>query len=230
MPASNMLEVNNDYGDITLDNLLGKAEINCDYGKLFIGELHHKENEINIDYNGKSTIEYIKGGTINSDYSTIEIEKSDILKVNADYSHILIGTAKNVKYNCDYGDLNAENIGTISGNSDYFHVKIKNLSNSAKLSSDYGSIKIANILKGFSEVKISSEYGNIKVGVADNTAYNFKANVEYGNLKYDPSNYTFYKKVTKNSSKYYEGHYLRENSSSNINLQTNYGSVAITNY
>jgi len=229
MPRTNQLLVNNDYGHISIDKLLGQAEINCDYGKLFIGELHHTENEINIDYNGKSTIEYIKGGRINSDYSTVEIEKSEILIVNADYSHVQIGTAKDLKYSCDYGDLKAENIGAISGSSDYFHVKIKNLSNSAKLSSDYGSIKIENIADGFSLVKVNSEYGNIKLGITGDTSYNFKAAVEYGSLKLDQSNYTFHKKVTKNSSKYYEGYHLKENNNAIINVQTSYGSVAVTN-
>ena len=229
MPATNMLKAYNNCGNISIDKLLGKAEINCDYGKLFIGELLHSENYININYNGKSTIEYLKGGNINSDYSTIEIEKTDILQVTSDYSHIQIGTANNLKYQCDYGDLKAENIGTITGNSDYFHVKIKNLSDTAKLSSDYGSIKIGNILSGFSEVKVTTDYGNIKLGIEDNTSYNFKANVEYGSLKFDPTDYTFHKKVTKNSSKYYQGYYKKENSTSSINLQSNYGSVSITN-
>ena len=230
MPESNMLIVNNDYGNISIDKLLGKAEINCDYGKLFIGELHHTANKINIDYNGKSTIEYINGGTINSDYSTVEIEKSNNLRVNADYSHIQIGSSKNLKYSCDYGDLKAENIGTISGSSDYFHVKIKNLTDVANLTSDYGSIKIENILTGFTSVKIYCDYGNIKLGVEENNTYNFKANVEYGSLKFDQSNYTFHKKITKNNTKYYQGFYLKENSASNINVQTSYGSVSITNY
>lgn len=229
MPATNMLKVYNDYGNISIDKLLGKAEINCDYGKLFIGELHHSENYININYNGESTIEYIKGGTINSDYSTIEIEKSDNLNITSDYSHIQIGTAKNLKYQCDYGDLKAENIGSITGNSDYFHVKIKNLSDTAKLSSDYGSIKIGNILSGFSLIKITTEYGNIKLGIEGKTPYNFKANVEYGNLKFDQTDYTFLKKVTKNSSKFYQGYYKKENSTSSINLQSNYGSISIAN-
>lgn len=229
MPVTNTLIANNDYGNISIDKLLGKVKLNCDYGNLFIGELHHTENYININYNGKSTIEYIKGGSINSDYSTIEIENSDDLQITADYSHIQIGTSKKIKYNCDYGDLKAENIDVITGNSDYFHVKIKNLSNTAKLSSDYGSIKIRSILPGFSLVKINSEYGNVKLGIANNTSYNFKANVAYGNIKFDPTDYTFTKKVTKNSSKYYEGHYLKENSGATIQVQTSYGSVAITN-
>ncbi|MBL4746166.1 MAG: hypothetical protein JKY08_07335 [Flavobacteriaceae bacterium] len=229
MPVTNTLIATNDYGNISINKLQGKATINCDYGNLFIGELLHLNNEITIHYNGKSTIESMKGGKINSYYSTLEIDKSDILHVNANYSHIQIGSSKNLKYSCDYGDLNADNIGVISGRSDYFHVKIKTLSNSAKLSSDYGSIKIETILAGFSSVKISSDYGNIKLGIEDNTPYNFKANVAYGNLKIKKEGYTFQKKITKNSDKFYQGYYLKENKTSYINVQTSYGNVTITN-
>ncbi len=230
IPMTNTVEIHNDYGQITIDKILGKTKINCNYGSLFIGDLLNSENIINIDYNEKSTIEYLKGGTINSNYTTLEIEKSNKLRINADYSHIQIGSVNHLTYNCDYGNLNVENIGSIKGNSDYFHIKIKNLTDNATLSNEYGSIKINNILNGFSEVKIDSEYGNIKLGISENTPYTIKANIEYGSFKFDPSNFTFHKKNTRNSSKYYEGYYLKENHNARINLQTSYGSVTITNH
>ncbi|PCH76013.1 MAG: hypothetical protein COB98_07455 [Flavobacteriaceae bacterium] len=229
MPVTNLLKVNNDYGNISIDKLLGKAIIHCDYGKLFIGELHHLDNDIRLNYNGKSTIEYLKGGTINSDYSTIEIEESETIRITADYSHIQIGTAKKLKYQCDYGDLKVDQVGIITGSSDYFHVKINELSDTANLNSEYGSVKIGTILSGFSLVKISSDYGNIKLGIEQNTSYNFNVKLEYGRLKLEQSDYTFHKKITKNSSKYYEGYCIKQNNRSNIHLQTSYGNVAITN-
>src|SRR4030065_580807 len=49
MPITNNVNLSNDYGGINLNKLEGKATINCDYGKLNIGELLNKSNRINID-------------------------------------------------------------------------------------------------------------------------------------------------------------------------------------
>ena len=43
MPVNNSLNLNNDYGAINLNKLDGKATINCDYGKLIIGELNSND-------------------------------------------------------------------------------------------------------------------------------------------------------------------------------------------
>src|SRR5210317_1002942 len=84
MPVSNSLNVSNDYGAIFLDDLDGSANISCDYGKINIGELRNMRNNINMDYTNKSTIEYLKNGSINADYSTLHIEKGGNMDLNAD--------------------------------------------------------------------------------------------------------------------------------------------------
>jgi len=109
MPVTNSVNLNNDYGGIALDKLEGSAKINCDYGKITIGELLNPSNSINIDYTNKSTIEYMKNGDINADYSTLHIEKTGNVDLNADYSHISFGMVADLNYNCDYGDLKIDN-------------------------------------------------------------------------------------------------------------------------
>ncbi len=50
MPKSNNVKVNNDYGNILLNEIDGSANINCDYGKITLGDLNNSNNKINIDY------------------------------------------------------------------------------------------------------------------------------------------------------------------------------------
>ncbi|NJN49935.1 MAG: hypothetical protein HC798_00705 [Polaribacter sp.] len=79
MPKTNAVDLNNDYGSIYIDVLEGVANINCDYGKIDIGELLAENNSINIDYCSSSNIKYLKSGSINADYSKLNIEKSEKL-------------------------------------------------------------------------------------------------------------------------------------------------------
>lgn len=227
MPVTNNVDLSNDYGSINLDKLEGTAKINCDYGKIDIGELLNSNNNINIDYTNKSNIAYMKDGNINADYSTLTIEKGGRIDLNADYSHLSFGMVSNLDYNCDYGDLKIENCSNIIGNSDYMHTSIGKMFGKGVFNIDYGSLKINALSEGFKGLNVDSSYTQIKLGVNSTNTFNIEAKLSYGNLKYD-NNFTFNKEITKSSSKYYQGYYNSPNSTSTITLSANYGNITFT--
>jgi len=228
MPITNNIDLSNDYGAIKIDKLEGTAKIDCDYGSLNIGELLNPTNYINIDYTNKSTIEFMKDGEVNADYSTLHIEKAGSTKLNADYSHLSFGMLVSLDYNCDYGDLKIEDCGNISGNSDYMHTTVGKLSGSGDFDADYGSIKINEIGENIKNIKIESSYTHLKFGVHPNASFNITASLSYSGFKYGDG-FTFNKEIIKNSLKQYEGHFNSPNSGSNITLKSSYGSVTFTN-
>ena len=228
MPVTNNVNLNNDYGSISIDKLEGSSKINCDYGKLTIGELLNSKNEINIDYTNKSEIEFMKDGYINADYSTLHIGKSGRTKLNADYSHISFGMLTTLDYNCDYGDLKIEDCGNLTGNSDYMHTSIGKLRGSGVFDMDYGSLKINDIGENLKSLSVKSSYTQLKIGVNPNASFNITASLSYGGFKYG-NGFTFNKEIVKSSSKYYEGYYNTPNSNGNILIKSSYGSITFFN-
>ncbi len=228
MPVTNNIDLSNDYGSISLDKLQGTSKINCDYGKINIGELLNSSNYINIDYTNKSTIEFMKDGEINADYSTLHVEKSGRTKLNADYSHISFGMLVDLNYNCDYGDLKIEDCGNLSGNSDYMHTTVGILRGSGDFDSDYGSLKINELGENFKNLKVGSSYTSLKFGLNPTTSFNITASLNYGGLKYD-NGFTFNKEITKSTSKQYEGYYNSSNSANTITIKSSYGSITFFN-
>ncbi|SNR38871.1 hypothetical protein SAMN04488111_1150 [Lutibacter flavus] len=228
MPVTNNVDLTNDYGGISLDKLEGKSKIDCDYGRLTIGELLNSSNSINIDYTNKSEIEFMKDGDINADYSTLHIEKAGRTKLNADYSHISFGMLTTLDYNCDYGDLKIEDCGNLSGNSDYMHTAVGKLRGSGNFDMDYGSLKINEIGPNISQLKVESSYTQLKFGVNPDTSFNITATLSYGGFKYG-NGFTFNKEIVKSTSKYYEGYYNTANSNGNITIKSSYGSITFFN-
>ena len=224
MPVTNNANLSNDYGEISLDKLEGSTKINCDYGRLNIGELLSSDNKINIDYTNKSTIDFMKDGEINADYSTLHVEKSGRTKLNADYSHISFKMVTTLDYNCDYGDLKIEDCGNLVGNSDYMHTTVEKLRGTGNFKSDYGSIKINELGDNFKNLEVSSSYTHLKFGVQPSTSFNISASLSYGNFKYRDG-FTFTKEIKKNTSKQYEGYYNSANSGNNITIKSSYGNV-----
>jgi hypothetical protein len=228
MPVTNNVKLQNDYGAINLDKIEGSATINCDYGSLNLGELLNNNNKINIDYNNKSNIEYLKNGVVNADYSTLHIEKTGNIQLNADYSNISFGTINSLDYNCDYGDLKIGTINNVNANCDYMNTTIEKLNGSATFNIDYGALKINGFAQNFKQLTVESSYTQIKLGVNTNNSFNIEASLSYGNLKSN-DNFTFNKEISKSSSKYYEGFYNSSNANSKMVLNTNYGNITFTN-
>lgn len=228
MPVTNNVNLTNDYGGINLNKLEGKATINCDYGRLNIGELLNASNNINIDYTNNSTISYMRNGTINADYSTLKIDKAGKIELNADYSQVSFGTIDRLNYMCDYGSLKIENAENINGISDYMNLTIGKLLASGVFNLDYGSLKIDELGQLLKELKIQSSYTHVKLGLHPNASYDFTAALSYSGFKYG-DRFTFNKEIEKPTSKYYEGYYNSPNSGNQISIKSSYGSISFNN-
>ncbi|MFY7670859.1 hypothetical protein ACOSP6_07190 [Tenacibaculum sp. MEBiC06402] len=227
MPVTNNADLNNKYGSIDLDVLEGKANINCDYGSIQIDKLMNSNNTIELDYCSSSDIRYMKSGSLNVDYSKITIDKTDNIKVNADYSGVKIGNSDSVDFNCDYGSISIKDAYSVDGSSDYAGMKIGKLRESLKIDTDYGGLRVSELVKGFKEVVIDGNYAGIKIGTAADNNFNFSVDLGYASFNY-PEEYTeTFKSIKKSTKKYYEGVFGKGNSKSSVRIRSNYGGVSL---
>lgn len=224
MPISNNLTVNMDYGDVLLDELQGKAEIDCDYGKIYIGKLLNDNNSINLDYSRGSTIDFIKNGKINIDYSTIDIEEAGNVDLNTDYSNTTFDKVNNLNFNSDYGSLIVNNANKIVGNSDYVNLKFGNIKSTLIIVADYGNIKVDKMGENFNEVDLNTEYTGVKIGIDNNSSFALISDSQYSGVSL-PEGFNFTKQIEKNSKKYYEGTY--NGSKGKITMKSQYGGIKI---
>ena len=228
LPVTNNVDLSMDYGGISLDKLEGRSKIDCDYGRLNIGELLNKDNDINVDYTNHSNIEFMKDGSINSDYSTIHVEKTGRVQLNSDYSKVSFGSVVDLEYNCDYGSLEINDGGNLNGSSDYMNAKIGNLGGASEINLSYGSLKINALDQDFESLKIESNYTNNTIGVNSSNSFNVYADLNYCKFKY-VDGFTFNKEIIKSSKKEYEGYFNNANSSKNITIISKYGSAIFKN-
>ena len=227
VPVGNSVDLNNDYGTISLNEIKGRAEINCDYGKILIGNLYHENNSINIDYTSDSEIELMNGGSINADYSKFTIVKAKKIELNADYTDSVFENIEELNFACDYGKIEVGSVNVVDGHGDYLTMRFGNIYKRLNIRADYGGIKVGKLMKGFQSVDIHTDYAGIKIGLEDDISFNFTANLSYAGFDYEGENITYLKKVVKSSSKYYEGFVNKENSGSVIEISSEYGGVKL---
>lgn len=222
LPVTNSVDLSNDYGSINLDRLDGKAQISCDYGKLILGDLNADGNELRFDYTNNSEINFMKSGNINADYSSYRIEDANELTISADYTKSNIGNVKQLKYSCDYGNMEVGSAGMIEGNGDYLTTKLGRVSSGMSISSDYGSIRVEEIMDG--DVIIKSDYTNIRLGINDSYHFDFEISLSYAKVGGDDGDFDYRIQREKTSDNYYEG--TRGSSGKNtLKISSDYGSV-----
>lgn len=224
MPMSNNVNLENDYGSINLDKLEGRATIDCDYGKITTKELMADNNTLTFDYTKNSYFEYIKSGTINADYSSYTVGKTNNLDIDADYSKSVVEIAEDVTYNCDYGSLTIEKANNIKGDGDYLTLRIGEVYKNVTVTADYGSMKINNMTSNAGDVSIDSDYMKITIGYSSGYSFDFDLDLSYASLRSD-DDLEVSKRIEKSSSKKYSGYHGSKGSGNTINITSDYGSV-----
>lgn len=226
MPITNAVNLSNDYGNINLDKLEGRAQISCDYGKITTKELMASDNQLSFDYTKGCYFEYINSGKINADYSDFTISKTKDISITADYTNSKIELAEDVSFNCDYGNVNIDAANNINGKGDYLTTVIGDIFNNVTLNADYGSIKIKQLTENAGNINIKSEYVGISIGYENNYNFNFDIKLEYGALRSE-DDLVFVKKIIESTDKYYKGYKGNQTSGNTISIESDYGSVSL---
>jgi len=225
MPVKNSVNLSNDYGNITLDRVDGHAKISCDYGRLDLGELRGRNNELNFDYTSKSRIGYMNSGEIRADYSGFTIEKAGDLNISADYTNSTVMKMENLVYSCDYGNLEVEDAGNISGNGDYINVRLGNIHGKVDVTADYGSVRIGRLAEDAGDIDLRTNYTGIRIGYSPAYRFDFEITTEYAGVKGKEA-FTIDISKENNSSRYYKGYYGKAGSGRNIRIKSDYGTVS----
>ncbi|RMA64173.1 hypothetical protein [Ulvibacter antarcticus] len=224
LPVTNSVDLDNDYGVVSINRLEGDARIDCDYGQLLIGELMSDNNDLNFDYTNKSTIAYLKNGKINADYSDFTLEKAGNLELTADYTQSEIFEVGNINYNCDYGKVSIGKANDIIGRGDYVTNRIGSVKGGVNLNTDYGSIKIERLMGSAKNVTINAEYTGIKLGFSHDYNFDFYVDLTYAGFSGEDD--VIVTKSDKHSSrKDYAGYHGKKNSGNTIRIKSNYGGV-----
>jgi hypothetical protein len=225
MPIENNLNITNDYGSIILDELNGKANIHCDFGKLTIGSLNNTHNEIHFDYTKHSNFEFINKAEIYADFSGFTLEKANEIKLEADYSSSNIEHVNKLNYACDFGSLTVGSVSFLEGNGDYSSLRFGEIYKTADVNTSFGSLKIEKLIKGFESAKIKADYTGVKIGIDSNASCSINSQLSFGNFKYDGDLFTFNKIREKHTNKSYEGYFNNEETNASITTDTEFGSI-----
>lgn len=225
LPVKHSVQLSNDYGSITLDRIDGHAKIKCDYGRLDLGELRGRNNELRFDYTSKSRIGYMNSGSIRADYSGFTIEKAGDLNIQADYTNAMVEQMGNLEYRGDYGNLEIGEAENVEGTGDYLNTRLGTIHGNVDITANYGSIRIDRMASDAGNLYIRTDYTGVKVGYEPGYHFDFEISTEYAGVK-GREDFTVEISREKNSERYYRGYHGSAGSGNMVRINSEYGSVS----
>lgn len=227
LPRSSQVDLTNDYGSIVLNALDGSAKINCDFGKLLIGELNSENNELFFDYTNNSSFDFIRAAKIYADFSSFDVEEAGRIELEADYTSSEFNTLQELEFKNDFGKLIIARINSLRGRGDYLTLKVGTLFHSAELDNEFGLIRINEVMPATQSIKINSEYTGVQLGISPEWEFLHEIDLEFASLK-SSLNLNYKIQRTESTKKYYQGFHLNENTTNSLHITSEFGSVKLT--
>lgn len=225
LPVKNNVNLSNDYGNIILDRIDGHARISCDYGRLEIGELRGRSNQLSFDYTSKSSFGFINSAKISADYSGFTVEKAGDLDISADYTNMNIHQMENLLYSSDYGSLEVDEAHNVKGRGDYINVKLGTVHGYIDIAADYGSLDIKNLSENAGNVTLDTDYTGIKIGYSGQYFFDFEITTSYADVR-GTDDFEINISRERSQERYYKGYHGQENSGNTIQINSDYGGVS----
>ncbi|GEP52563.1 hypothetical protein FNO01nite_32350 [Flavobacterium noncentrifugens] len=226
IPKNGSVKINNKYGDVLSADLFANVNIKCKYGKVTMGKLSGNSNIIDIEYCNKSSVDYVKNGSVSADYSGLSINDFGNINLKADYTDINFTNGNNLKYDCSYGKLNYGKISNLEGIGDYLTIKVGEILNNLQVNTKYSKLTVDEMGAKAGNINVNSGYTSVGIGYSPAYSFDFDISLKFGNFKNDGDIELTSKQET-NFSKSYQGYYKKQGTNK-VSITSNYGNVSLT--
>lgn len=227
IPRKGTTDITNQYGNIILGKMDGRAVVKVQYGGLTIDRLNAAKNELNLQYSDGVNIDYLALTKINAQYSQLNIgQAADELLLNSEYTDVQISSVKRLNVNASYSDVKVDSAQDVVGKAQYSDIKFGTISGMLNYTTTYGDISVRRITKDVNSVFVSGQYSDINLKYDAAWAFDFSAKATYADVN-GVQNFTIQEKKESGSSKYYKG-YHRSAGQARLTVESDYGDITLT--
>lgn len=230
MPKTLKVTLDNNFGDVFIEETSGNTEISVGYGSFIAKKLLGDENILDISFSS-AVIDLMKNTDIEIKHSSLNLTEVSELSLESKHSGLVIDKADYAEIESQYDDITIGEISSLDIECKFSELKISKLTKSLILDNEYGGAKIKYIKPGFEEVIINSSFGGVVMGIDEDASYSIEAVMEFGDLSYPDNNASIIKEVEGYTTNKYKGTIgENKNSSSKIVIETTNAGVSIKSW
>ncbi|MBO6517459.1 MAG: hypothetical protein JJ975_13010 [Bacteroidia bacterium] len=223
MPVGNNLNVMNRFGDVTINELKGKATIDLSYGALSVGKLSNSKNRINLKFAQNSSISSLQGGSLSAQYSGLTIAQCDQLNMTSQFSQIDIEQVKEATVVSKYDKLNVDECENLKLDAQFSTTKIERLTSKALVTSNYGYLRLDKISSSCQEIRLHNKFGKVRLGF-EAPALEFRGTIMFADLDL-PHNWDVSEESIQHTKKY---NGIVNGGGTQVSVTGQYGNISIS--
>ena len=171
MPKTNQLSVENKFGDIYIDDYLGDIEIILSNGNLKAHDFTGKTN-LKLSF-GDATINQLKTGRLDCNYSDIYIKKADKLQIISKSSDFEITEINEINTDSRRDKFRIQLIDKLEAKGSFTNYRINEITDNLNLKTEYGDLDIEKVASGFKSVYIESKSTDINLYFSEKSEFGF---------------------------------------------------------
>jgi flagellar basal body rod protein FlgC len=241
MPASNQLDLKNKYGNSYVAPLNGKlfaeikygdlrteainndADLILGYGKGYITRVNNIYGQVSYS---QLTITEAREIQLDTKYSELKSDRASALRLTSKYDDFDLGEIGELRLQTKYANLRVRSVRTAYLTAQYTDVRFSNLTETADADLSYGSLKIENISRNFSNINTTSKYTDVQLFTEKGASYRFELEGNYVDIK-TPPGASMRSQYESGSHEKYEGHVGDASAKGLIKVSLKYGGLTL---
>jgi hypothetical protein len=178
VPKGIEMEIENKFGDITIDNCSGKLKIDLSHGNFTVRKIDYAKS-IKVQY-GNINIKEITKGDIIAKFSDVSIDIAGSLNIDIASCDVEIEKIKSLVLKTIGDEIEIEEIDEINFSASLSDIEIEKLNKSINGNIKFGSLDIEEVAQSFSGITLNGQNTDIQVDFNPFIAYNYNVHLEKG--------------------------------------------------
>jgi hypothetical protein len=171
MPKTNQLKVENKFGDVYIDDYLGDIEIILSNGNL---KSHDFEGKANLKLSfADATINQMKAGRLDCNYSEIYIKKADKIQIASKSSEFEIIEIKDLNIDSRRDKFRIQMIDNLDARGSFTNYRITELTDNLNIKTEYGDLDIEKVAPDYKSIYIESKSTDMNLYFNEKSEFGF---------------------------------------------------------
>lgn len=181
------IDLDNQFGDIYIDEADGQTKINLEYGSMEAVSLNGPQTDLTMKFSDAEA-GYIKGGNINVEYSECELKGTENIRLYSRFSEIDLDKVANLNLDSQYDEINVGSAGEVIVVGRFSELDFNRVNGNFDFDTEYGDIDIGYISASFKTGKVRNSFAGVELTFEKTATMTIDAEIEFGELSYPKAN------------------------------------------
>lgn len=226
MPRMASLELTNGFGDIQCGELQTPVKLRLSYGSIR-AEGFLSDSFLTFDFS-KGEVLSISGGTLEFNYSDIEIGKLGKTEIISKFSQLDFDQSGYMNLDIKYGEIKIGSVTDLVANAHFTDFKVSEVTGSVSLKANYvPTFEVGNLASTFTDFRFSGQFSPVYIQLAEGLAANFLISLSNAELSSIVDSQAYSRRIREESKSEFEGTFGGGHSAKTIRIESSFGNVKI---